>query len=301
MKFFPFLALSLLAAGCLDDAELEVETSAQELIALNGVNLNGVNLNGVNLNGVNLNGVNLNGVNLNGVNLNGVNLNGVTLSGSQLTVNNASIVVGTTFQGALANGTLLPLRVDGITRGVGSNSDVVMYRITYTTSTGQRELCGTNASPTLALAVPGTWNYAQGVAGGGAYTASTTKFTFGCRLTAIAKCVEMGYKPWRGYTTHLASCTRALRGEFCGDGQPYTVDGTTINIYDAVNVQADTEAWDVEGEWSPAGAACISSKKVTRFYQATAVRPTCLETLKLKTCPGLGSVAKIRTELPPVN
>ncbi|HEU4408415.1 MAG TPA: ADYC domain-containing protein [Polyangiaceae bacterium] len=33
---------------------------------------------------------------------------------------------------------------------------------------------------------------------------------------------------------HLVACTRMLRADDCGDGTSYTVNGTTINLYDGV-------------------------------------------------------------------
>ncbi|HEU4406265.1 MAG TPA: hypothetical protein VFS43_13455 [Polyangiaceae bacterium] len=42
-----------------------------------------------------------------------------------------------------------------------------------------------------AIAMMGTWNYGQGVAGGGSFTPSASSFTFARRRTAIAKCVEL--------------------------------------------------------------------------------------------------------------
>jgi hypothetical protein len=302
-KITTLLTLVALATGCVD-VEPDLASDSEALQATNGVRLNGVRLNGVRLNGVSLNGVRLNGVRLNGVRLNGVRLNGVSLVGSQITAIEGGVpqdLIGSRWDGVLSDGTVLPLRIDSITRGVDANRDVYMYRITYQTGTGWSDLCDPTAgSPTLSIAVPGTWNYDEGVPGGGAYEQTSGNFTFACRGVAIAKCVEMGYKPWTGYATYLATCTRTLRGDFCGDGRPYTVDGTTINIYDSARIELDTQAWELEAEWSPNGAECISAARLTRFYQTVLTRPTCLPTLQQKVCPGFGSTTKIKTELPPV-
>lgn len=49
-----------------------------------------------------------------------------------------------------------------------------------------------------------------------------------------------------------------LRADYCGDGTPHTINGTLINVYDDADIQADSEAWPVDAEWSPAGALCFA-------------------------------------------
>ncbi len=302
------LATVVLVAGCVTDAEPELGATVDAVVTTNGEALNGVRLNGVRLNGVRLNGVRLNGVRLNGVRLNGVRLNGVSLVGSQLTSIEGDTplaeddLIGTRWDGALSDGSVLPIQIDAISHGTGTDADVTMYQVSYQTTDGWIDLCGLDdaGAPVSAIAVPGTWNYDEGVPGGGAYERASGDFTFACRGVAIAKCVEMGYKPWLGFAAYLATCTRALRGDFCGDGRPYTVDGTTINLYDTALIQLDTEGWAPEAEWSPNGAECITAARLTRFYQTIQTRPTCLETLRVKSCPGFRSTSKIRTELPPI-
>jgi hypothetical protein len=136
------------------------------------------------------------------------------------------------------------------------------------------------------------------VPGGGAYSESTTEFTWACREKSIAKCVELGYKPWDGYTEQLATCVRTLRGDFCGDGTPYTVDGTRLNLYDDVGVQDDTRNWIVEGEWTPDGSRCITRPRYTRFLQAAHERPHCSLNKLRDDCGSFDHGAVIVSELP---
>jgi hypothetical protein len=124
--------------------------------------------------------------------------------------------------------------------------------------------------------VAGTWDTRSGVIGGGAYTSSTTAFTFACRATTIAKCVEMGYKTTLGRTNQLLSCVRLLRGDYCGSGATHTINGNQVNLYDGIGVQADTMAWSIEGEWTPNGARCISTKSNTRFASSSLPKPVCI-------------------------
>jgi hypothetical protein len=141
------------------------------------------------------------------------------------------------------------------------------------------------------------------VPGGGSYDAGTADFTIACRGSAIAKCVELGYKPWLGNTRELAACVRALRADYCGDGTPYTVNGTIVNIYDDVGAQPDGIAWTPEAEWTPDGASCVSRRRNTRFAQVAHEIPWCFpHSLKPERSCGAGfsGGATIITELPPL-
>ena len=175
------------------------------------------------------------------------------------------------------------LRIDTATK----SGDIGLYGISYQSSTSWMPLCGTDAAGAkiLAVAVPGTWNYGEDVTGGGAYTTSTTKQTFACRGKSIAKCVEMGYKPWTGRATHMAACVRMLRGDYCGTGKGYTTDGTTVNLYDNVGIQADTMAWVKEAEWTVNGARCVNTNGQPRFLISATRAPKCLRTTPAPTVP----------------
>jgi hypothetical protein len=289
MKRLLVLVPFLFAACAADPDQEEVGFVQQE-----GVSLNGVSLNGVSLNGVSLNGVSLNGVSLNGVSLNGVSLNGTVLGGtSGGTFKSGSQLVGSTWSGVLSNGTTLSMRMNSATTGTGANTDVYMYGISYLSSGVWTLLCGKDANsvPILAIPVKGTFNYATGVTGGGSFTNDATKFTFGCRGTAIAKCVEMGYKPWKSaatatgnLTNHHVACTRLLRADYCGDGTPYTVNGTQVNIYDSLGIEADTMGWAFEAEWTPTGARCVAPGTPTRVQNVLQKSPPCLSAKIAQTC-----------------
>jgi hypothetical protein len=286
-----------------------IESRSGALVAengrqLNGRQLNGVQLNGKQLNGKQLNGMQLNGKQLNGIQLNGIQLNGIQLNGIQL---NGSVLEGTTLGGArlsgadlagalmvgvLDDGSTVPLRLDAVVqdqepspnpRGHGppvmDNGDVYFHLVSFSTDGATwSPLCGTDAAGATIAAIPvaGTWDPGWGVPGGGAHRDDPAIFTFACRHQAIAKCVEMGYKPWRSVEScgggagcarsdlmpHLQACTRLLRADYCGDGDSWTVDGTPIDLYDGVGIQLDTERWAFEAEWDEGGAVCLDEQRV---------------------------------------
>ena len=125
-SFLLFLALAACGGGA--PTELAPSWRAGALTATNGHSLNGHSLNGHSLNGHSLNGVSLNGVSLNGVSLNGHSLNGIALQGSQLVgvTDKSKFIAGTQLVGAsitgvLSDGSTLPLHVDDVSKGTGSN------------------------------------------------------------------------------------------------------------------------------------------------------------------------------------
>ncbi len=275
MSSFLYLALGCALVGCVtDDADLE-SVATSNIVSANGISLNGISLNGISLNGISLNGISLNGISLNGTTVGGVSTTLPINADQQPLV--GSSWVGSKWTATLSDGRTLPLRIDSGKTGTGSNAEVWMYGVSYQTSTGWSPLCGLDATlqPTLAVTTPGSWDLREGVAGGGRYNPTTSNFTFACRGKAAAKCIELGYKAWAGRKLQLGACVRMLRGDYCGTGTPYTVDGQVINVYDNVGVQFDTEAFLPEAEWTADGARCLNSLRDTRFYRNN-IRPACV-------------------------
>jgi hypothetical protein len=292
-------AMTTALSGCVLDTDVDDvdgadaadvgETSAA-ILQENGKSLNGISLNGVSLNGKSLNGKSLNGISLNGKSLNGTSLGAMSLSASNFsgTVNSKAVTdwVGTTFTGTLSDASPITLRIDSKTTLPAPNADVSAYGVSYQTTTGWAPLCG--VATTLAIPINGSFDYTTA-----AFTPSTTAFTFACRATAIAKCVELGYKPWKtvGGTllqNHMVACTRMLRADFCGDGRSWTVNGTEINLYDGKGIQTDAAAWTIEAEWDQNGARRVNKSKDTRWSLNAGTPPACYTALIAKTT---GSVA----------
>ncbi|HKE18455.1 MAG TPA: ADYC domain-containing protein [Kofleriaceae bacterium] len=276
-----FLSLSLASlvlSGCVlgepdddyidDSAAEDVGETTQEVMANNGMSLNGMSLNGMSLNGMSLNGTQLTGK----------KASGATVTGAQL--------VGARMVGTLSDGSTLDLRIDSAATLPAPNSDVWAYAVRYALADGTwSPLCGeSGGAPVLAIPLTGTWNYDSGVSGGGSWTSSSTSFTFGCRGTALAKCVEFGYKPWKtvdgvSLRNHHQACTRMIRADYCGDGTPWTQNGTQINIYDSLGIQTDAATnWSIDAQWTSEGALCFDK---LRDFQAG--KPTCWD-LKAGSC-----------------
>ncbi|HVV88612.1 MAG TPA: ADYC domain-containing protein [Kofleriaceae bacterium] len=304
------IPLLLLVGACVDEPELGETTGAVQ--SLNGTSLNGTRLNGTSLNGTRLNGASLDGAQLSGVDASGSRVAAAELTGTATSPPTAGArVVGSTWVGqvtTLAVHTPLvdntprllqklvsslgvgvrvtspvALRIDGAEAGTGPESDLWFYTVSYDSGGGWQPLCGSDdQGPIAAVAVPGAWTTVLGDTAH--YTAGAGLFTWACRGKSIAKCVEMGYRSWRGYGDQLASCVRLLRGDYCGNGTPYTVDGTLLNLYDDVGVQVDTEAWKPEAEWGPNGAVCVNKYNAARFKLVAAHDPSCVRPILSSRC-----------------
>lgn len=283
--------LAFVLSGCAVNDEYTA-TDEQTLLSPNGTSADGVASNLLSPNGGST-GARLTGVLPTGTARDGTKIK-ISSTGAPLTGD----LVGSTWIANVNTGSIVVLRIDEAQRGTGNNSELWSYRVSASFDGTWHPLCSE-----LAISVRGTWNLAEGVTGGGAYHPETPEFTIACRGAAIPKCVEMGFKPWTGHTQDLAACVRALRADFCGDGTPYTVDGTLINLYDRSGVLSDGQAWRPEAEWTADGAACVSSAANTRFSQVAHVTPWCFSTtLKPKISCGsaFSTGSLIITELPPL-
>jgi hypothetical protein len=247
------------------------------------VTLNGRSLNGVSLNGGTLGGSALTGVTLNGSMLQGTKSGGGAISGANM---KSSI-----WNATLSDGTVTQLRIDSAATLASPNGDIWAYGISLKSGTTWVPACG--SASVLAIPVYGTFNNGEGVTGGGSFTYDASKITFGCRGYAIAKCVELGYKPWKtavgvNLRNHHVACTRMLRADYCGNGSSYTADGMQINLYDALAVQRDTSAWRMDAEWTANGARCVKQSSPPRVSVAA---PACYTAKISSTCGALTSFA----------
>jgi hypothetical protein len=141
------------------------------------------------------------------------------------------------------------------------------------------------------LFVPGRWD------GSAAHHDDASAVTYSCNDGVIAKCVTWGYAPWLTSAATHAACTRMARADYCGDGTPWTMDGTVIDIYDRLGVQPQPSGgFAFEAAWGPAGALCVARAR----YQIDdgdggTLLPACFATLP--TCHSLDEAAALGAEL----
>ncbi len=147
----------------------------------------------------------------------------------------------------------------------GDNSDVWLYEVEFATSEDPGagdwlNACGAEGS--TGIFVNGRW------AQDGSF--SPNGYTFSCHDGVVSKCARSwGYKPWKTLvansgeavdlqTLHVI-CTRAARADYCGDGVPYTRNGTFVDMFDiyGFNVRENYAGFTMESAFHQGGAAWV--------------------------------------------
>ena len=109
------------------------------------------------------------------------------------------------------------------------------------------------------------------------------EFELVCTSGARAKCVRFGYAPWRETSDGRPmldwynACVRMMRGDYCGDGRPFTRDGTIIDIYDRIGVQRSDEdpSFSFEAAWGPEGALCVAHPRIPEIIDLEGLARAC--------------------------
>ena len=220
-------------------------------------------------------GLGPNGPSVFGSSLGGVGVDGTLFGGLDL--------VDAAFAATDADGGEVRLVIDGIAPGQYPNDDVLYYDVRAETEDGAAPLCGldSDGAPITALALPGRWDQNAGSKGAGGWV-DTDTFFFACRGSSVAKCFEMGFKPWKiaGHGKKIVSqheaCVRALRADYCGDGTSHTVAGVEVSLWTEVGDAPDDDH-AFEAQWGSDGVRCLSTTRVPRGGL-----PSCVK--KLKKC-----------------
>jgi hypothetical protein len=245
---------------------------SSSIIASNGTSINGVGINGVGINGVGINGTSINGVGINGVGINGTSLVGTGLNGQTL---QGDDFVGAALTAYLADGTTVALHIDAAAPSP-SDPEIWYYTVTYQGTGGAwTGLCGLDAQgqPIPVIAHAGRWDASVETPTGGSWIDDPALFTFACQRSTVAKCTELGYKPWktiqecdgancqtRSLRAWHQACTRMIRADYCGNGKSLTHNGVPINVWDDFSIQTQAQVpsdWTNDAEWGPDGAVCI--------------------------------------------
>ena len=290
------LATIVALGGCVAEppsGDVSESLDTAEVVIANGTSVNGTSVNGTSVNGISINGISINGISVNGVSVSGTQLRGVAASGDNAGQSlTGDDWVGATLTAQLTNGARLALRIDGTGTLAEPNSDVRTYSISYATSRGWSPLCTNAAYGNDAIVLPGTWDLTTV-----RHQADANMFSLGCRGATFAKCVELGYKDDKVIDSYHAACVRAIRADYCGDGQSHTITGTEINIYDKLGVQSDAEDWSIESNWTPDGATCINKARVLSSLVAPDV-PACIaDRAQIECATSWSSRVLIRTEV----
>jgi hypothetical protein len=113
--------------------------------------------------------------------------------------------------------------------------------------------------------------------------AEPNAFELICTSGAQGKCVRFGYHPWERATNsgpmldYYNACIRMVRADYCGDGHPFTRDGTLIDVYDRIGVQRLDEnlSLSFEAAWGTDGAICVAHTRIPDLIDLDGLRRTC--------------------------
>lgn len=283
MILFTLSGLCALAAvgGCVAKAGPEgtPEFHERAIIVTNGSSINGPLINGVN--GGAAVGTEVYGRNIGGTTAGGSALLGLSVHGSELTsvrvsdgaILSGAALVGATFVTQTPGGSPFHLRINTASASASryhAGSTVNRYSLSHGQSGSGPwvPVCGAvYGTPVAAVPLVSRWNYQSGVAGGGAKLDEPDWITFACPGYALYECVGLGYEPWTtaggvALGEHHQACVRSQRADYCGNGSAHTVDGLLINVFDGLGIQADTETWMLESEWTASGARCLSRPRM---------------------------------------
>jgi hypothetical protein len=108
-------------------------------------------------------------------------------------------------------------------------------------------------------------------------------FELVCTSGPQGKCVRFGYAPWRKapdgrpLTDWFNACVRMLRGDYCGDGRPFTRDGTWIDLYDRIGILKSDEdpSLTFEAAWGPGGAVCVAKTRLKDLIDLDGLAKAC--------------------------
>ena len=97
-----------------------------------------------------------------------------------------------------------------------------------------------------------------------------------CTGANPAKCVRLGYAPWRtapdgrSLAPFHAACQRMLPAEYAADGRFHTRNGMRIEIFDfaGVNDPENIGGMPFEAGWTPDGAVCVAHLRVPEVTDA---------------------------------
>jgi hypothetical protein len=177
-----------------------------------------------------------------------------------------AVAPGTLINAFTDNGTPQRFRIDSVDRDpLDRDGDVRLYGLSLFDPRSQtwQPYCLPDAEGRrAAIPVAGSW-----AASGTLESGKSDAITFACTSGAIAKCIRLGYKPWRErngvpLAPYHAACVRMVRADYCGNGRTHTQDGTRIDIWDPLGVQIRDqprgEPEIFEAAWSPTGAAYLN-------------------------------------------
>jgi hypothetical protein len=111
-----------------------------------------------------------------------------------------------------------------------------------------------------------------------------------CIGTAAARCVHLGYRPWRkaadgtSLRDYHEACVRALHADYCGSGTSHSGGGEALALYDRLGIQHLHAAagMSFEAGWDVDGAVCVNHVRPPSPLTLKDLRTECANLPKAK-------------------
>jgi ADYC domain len=201
-----------------------------------------------------------------------------------------------------ATGDRLPVRIEAVRpdpKDPSGETLLYTYTVEHPLTRARHNPCAPDADG-LAMGFPlsGIWTAT------GEHLPSEDAFSLTCTSGATAKCVRMGYKPWKTadngtplWLYHQA-CVRMVRADYCGDGRGHTREGVQINVYDrlAIQVADPSPTMTFEAAWGADGAVCVHKVRVPEAVSLDSLVRACPERLAGKIGPDCTEKAALRSD-----
>jgi hypothetical protein len=211
-----------------------------------------------------------------------------------LTTAEGRVLVGSDLIGAVlmvgdATGDQLPVRIEAVRpdpRDPSGETTLYTFAVEDPLTGAWHNPCTPDADGlTMGFPLSGIWTST------GEHLPSEDAFSLTCTSGASAKCVRMGYKPWKTakdgtplWDYHQA-CVRMVRADYCGNGAGHTREGLQIDVYDRLDIQTADPAptMSFEAAWGPDGAVCVHKVRVPEAASLDALVHACPQRLAGKT------------------
>lgn len=180
-------------------------------------------------------------------------------------------LIGVTLTVGDGSGARRRIRIDGVEADSRDPSgETVLYTLSEPDAAGGwANACQPDPDGLrLGFPLPGAFD------GAGHYEPDRPGILITCTAGAEGKCVRFGYKPWKaGLTPYYEACVRLVRADYGGDAVAHTRNGTLIDIFDRIGVQADEPArgMTLEAAFGPDGAVCVAHTRLPDLLDMSAL------------------------------
>lgn len=188
-------------------------------------------------------------------------------------VRSQDMVGATLFLAVEGGNPAVAVRIAAVSRDP-QDPEILRHEFEIESAPGQwKRLCRPNADGE-------TWGFPLALPEG--HPGRVGPITMACIFAGLAKCVRFGYAPWRhaangeSLLPYHAACAYMLKADYAGDDTPHTRNGTRVDLWDRLGINADDGApkpgFLFEAGWGPNGAVCVARTRWQDLITLDALR-----------------------------